>query len=467
MKKKLLLAMAVLGAAAWQGANAIVLKANDNEFANVGLELQIWAQNDGKVTSNDHTSNNFSVNNARVYFSGEINPIVQFGADLDFADHDYSGLPADGTARAHQGTSYTRVSDAFINFKFMPEFQLMAGLFRDPVSRLSNTDEYTYVIPTGFGYGFDEVWGNITGDASGVLKRKLAVAGPHGSTHYIPEYLNGTNYALDNLLNPFTPITLGDDVQNANRDAGIAIWGNVADTMLKYYLFAANGAYDYQAGLNSEGNLKYGIRVEFTPTMLGYKNSSGFVDQDTFLGALNNLTIGLGYEQQKLDCSNTSSPVIKELCGGQTSSITPKYYDVDANWEQKFGTFVPQIQLGWAEKKDLMVGYNNSNVKSTGYYVQLAALYDQVVGIGKPGIAFRWENSKVDNANFLTLDGQSAKINRYGIFVNYYIAGEAAKMSLGADIVDPNGALKSVSLPNDNGNLKSFTDWTLALQTEF
>jgi hypothetical protein len=228
MKKKLLLAMAVLGAAAWQGANAIVLKANDNEFANVGLELQIWAQNDGKVTSAQHTSNNFSVNNARVYFSGEINPIVQFGADLDFADN--NALLPDGTARAHEGTRYTRVTDAFINFKFMPELQLMAGLFRDPVSRLSNTDEYTYVIPTGYGYGFDTVW-RTAGYAFGL-----------------------GNYAEANLLNPFTPITLGGDVQNANRDAGIAIWGNVADTMLKYYLFAANGAYDYQAGLNAKGN---------------------------------------------------------------------------------------------------------------------------------------------------------------------------------------------------------------------
>jgi len=437
--------MAVLGAAAWQGANAIVLKANDNEFANVGLELQIWAQNNGKVTDNDQNSNNFSVNNARVYFSGEINPIVQFGADLDFADN--SALAPDGTARAHQGTTnYTRVSDAFINFKFMPELQLMAGLFRDPVSRLSNTDEYTYVIPTGFGYGFDKVWGYVTGDASASLP-----------------------YALDNLLNPFTPITLGGDVQNANRDAGIAIWGNVADTMLKYYLFAANGAYDYQAKLNNNGNLKYGIRVEFTPTMLGYKNSSGFVDQDTFLGALNNLTIGLGYEQQKLDCNSSTSLDGVTLCGSNTSSLTPKYYDVDANWEQKFGDFVPQIQLGWAEKKDLMAT-SYGNVKSDGYYVQLAGLYDQVVGLGKPGIAFRWENSKVDYANFLNLNGQSAKINRYSIFVNYYIAGEAAKLSLGADIVDPDSNLKAQKLSCSNGTcnyLKDFTDFTLALQTEF
>jgi hypothetical protein len=242
--------------------------------------------------------------------------------------------------------------------------------------------------------------------------------------------------------------------------------------MLKYYLFVANGAYDYQAGMNANSNLKYGIRVAFTPTMLGYKNSSGFGDQDTFLGALNNLTIDLGYEQQKLDCSGaTSGSTLSYMCDkGNVSSLTPKYYNVDAIWEQKFGTFVPQIQLGWAEKQDLMnLGYGN--VKSTGYYVQLAALYDQVVGLGKPGIAFRWDNSKVDNYAYTsgstTTPIPSGKIDRYGIFVNYYIAGEAARLSLGADIVEPDSTLKNISLPNNGGYLKNFTDWTLALQTEF
>ena len=136
-----------------------------------------------------------------------------------------------------------------------------------------------------------------------------------------------------------------------------------------------------------------------------------------------------------------------------------------------------RIQLGWAEKKDLMAK-SYGNVKSDGYYVQLAGLYDQVVGLGKPGIAFRWENSKVDNhlytyydpatGTYPTINIPSGKINRYSIFVNYYIAGEAAKLSLGADIVDPDSNLKSVRINGDpNNHLKNFTDFTLALQTEF
>jgi len=147
MKKKLLLALSVFGMAMipLHSADAILLKANDNEFANVGLELVIWAQQNGKVTTNDQNSTNFSVEEARLYFSGQINPIVQFGANLDFADN--TTLTPDGSARAHGDMQYTLVKDAFINFKFMPQAQVMAGLFLDPWSRVGLGDLYSFIVP--------------------------------------------------------------------------------------------------------------------------------------------------------------------------------------------------------------------------------------------------------------------------------------------------------------------------------
>ena len=80
-------------------ADAILLKASNQEFADVGLRLAIWAKKDGATYTNDHSSTNFSITQARIYFDGQINPIVQFGADLDFADNNVLG--ADGTARTH------------------------------------------------------------------------------------------------------------------------------------------------------------------------------------------------------------------------------------------------------------------------------------------------------------------------------------------------------------------------------
>ncbi|MGC9144414.1 MAG: porin, partial [Hydrogenobaculum sp.] len=50
-----------------------------------GLKLQIFAQKDGAVTTTDHSSTNFSVQNARIYFMGKLNKIVEFGANFDFS----------------------------------------------------------------------------------------------------------------------------------------------------------------------------------------------------------------------------------------------------------------------------------------------------------------------------------------------------------------------------------------------
>jgi hypothetical protein len=98
--KKGLLAVAALTSAALT-TNAALLKINDQTFANFGLKMQIYGQsledaaNGGKDNAID-----FNVQHARVYFSGQLNPIVQFGANLDFA--------LTGSKTSHESTSETK-----------------------------------------------------------------------------------------------------------------------------------------------------------------------------------------------------------------------------------------------------------------------------------------------------------------------------------------------------------------------
>jgi len=450
MKKKLLLALSVFGMAMipLHSADAILLKANDNEFANVGLDLSIWAQQNGKVTTNDHSSTNFSVDEARIYFSGQINPIVQFGANFDFADN--TALPPDGSARAHGGMQYTLIKDAFINFKFMPQAQVMAGLFLDPWSRVALGGPF--IVPLE---NYNPGIGEIDTDGGKLL----------GST----DILNSKPF-----ISPTLPFTLGYDVGNGYRDAGIALWGDIGkDAMIKYYLMAGNGRYDYEAGQNGNSNLKYGFRIEFTPTMLGYKGEPGYGDPDTYLGKRNTLTFGFAYQQQKIDCSGTWLNATNEsnICDGQTSSTTAKAYTFDVLWEQKFGDFVPNFQAAWLDQKDLGYATAGSSVaqpEAQGYYLQTQLLYDRYVGIGKPALVLRYEED--ENKNYYANPNGSgfvdAKVSMTDIFFNYYIDGENANISLGAQIVSPNSDLKTATA-NGNNQLKNFTDWTLALNTSF
>ncbi|WP_459894890.1 porin, partial [Hydrogenobaculum acidophilum] len=313
-------------------ANAILLKASENEFADVGLRLAIWAQQDGATYTNDKSSTNFSITQARIYFDGQINPIVQFGADLDFADND--ALGADGTARTHQGTPYTMVRDAFINLHFNKSSNIMAGLFLNPWSRYELENTLSFYIPTE---NFIPEIGTINNDITKVLKPNK-------------------NDKL--FITPLLSFNLGADSQfeSAFRDMGVVYWGSVGkNAMLKYYAFIGNGKYDYQDGYNANSNLKYGFRLEFTPTMLGYKGESGYIDQDTYLGKRNTLTFGFGYQQQRIDCAGNwlNSNNQNSICANQTSSTTAKAYTVDMIWEQKFGDFVPNFQAAWLLQKDL------------------------------------------------------------------------------------------------------------------
>uniref|UniRef100_A0A7C2VB76 Porin n=1 Tax=Hydrogenobacter sp. TaxID=2152829 RepID=A0A7C2VB76_9AQUI len=390
--RKSLLAVAALMGAAILPAEAAVIKVDENTFANTGLKLQIWAQRLGKTTPGGQDFTDFSINNARIYFSGQVNKFVQFGANLDFALYLGSG----GRTK-HGGTGQSRVNDAFINLKLMDEFQVMAGLYRLPFSRAALTDSYTYVIHTGYGYS---TRGNL-----------------------------------------FTPFTIGSVYQNGYRDAGLTFWGNIMDGLIKYQIGVFDGRWDHVNNNNNLGtkdNLAFAGRIQFTPTMLGFKGEKGFTLADTYLGKQNVLSIGLGYNTQKWD-------------DGIGNSATAKAWTVDAMWEQKFGDIVPNLQLGYQDRKDMPAATLPGKVKDRAYYVQGQLLFDQVVGLGKPALAIRYE--KLDDRTAANKD-----TNRTGVFLNYYIKGQDAKIQLGADVV---------SLKNKASNEKNYTDWTLALQTQF
>ncbi|MGC8852869.1 MAG: porin, partial [Hydrogenobacter sp.] len=110
--RKSLLAMAALMGATVLPSQGAVIRVDEDTFANVGLKLQIWAQHLGKTTHGGKDYNDFSINNARIYFNGQVNKLIQFGANLDFAV--YNGSTNRGS---HGGTKESRVNDAIINFK--------------------------------------------------------------------------------------------------------------------------------------------------------------------------------------------------------------------------------------------------------------------------------------------------------------------------------------------------------------
>jgi Outer membrane porin FmdC, putative len=416
--------VATLPAHAWR------VNIDKETFADITFGAQIIGTVQGKRTSGanastDHNATNFSAKLVTIGASGQVNKLVYFG------------ITAESTSPGLRSSFVTR--DAFVGLKFAEEFRVQAGAMRIPFSRATLTSSYNFLIPTQ--------------DVRDIYGEGLRI-------------------------DPIDGLSARGDARERNRDTGIVVWGNVADGIIKYYLGVTDGRYDGRReglfGRNGKDNLAYTIRLQFTPTMLGFKPETGYSLADTYLGRQNVHNIGIGYRVLKAETTGLT----------RNYSKTAKLFTVDMIYEQKFGDLVPNLQVGYIDAKDVPYGFNNNRMcdvadtvcygKATQIYAQAQLLYDQVVGFGKPALAIRFEENKnKDRFNFYytgTRAGQTDPIpgepknTRVGVFVNYYIKGQDARIAFGVDTVNRNRDSK-LNVSGRNG--KNFTDYTLYLQTRF
>jgi len=416
--RKSLLAMAALMGVATLPAHAWRVNIDKDTFADIGFSTQVWGRSEGKRTTapTDHNATNFSVPLTNITASGQVNKLVYFSINAE--------------ASGFKGSFITR--DAFIGMRFADEFRVQAGAMRVPFSRVALTSSYVFLIPT---------------------------VGRADEFRGLP-------------INPIS--VLGQD-NDSSRDTGIVAWGILAGGLLKYYFGVSDGRFDRRGsnlfGANkTRDNLAYTIRLQITPTMLGFKPETGYSLSDTYLGRQNVHNVGIGYRVVKAETTGLTNNYSRDA----------KLFTVDVIYEQKFGDLIPNFQVGYINAKDVPFGFNNSGVcgavdtvcfgKATQIYAQAQLLYDQVVGFGKPALAIRFEENKnKDRFNFFH-SGSSAgttspisgepKNTRVGVFANYYIKGQDAKVSFGVDSVNRN-------TDSRGANGRSFTDYTLYLQTRF
>jgi len=354
-------------------AHAWRVNIDEETHADIGFSTIVRGIYEGKRSNdpNEKSRINFYVPLFNITASGHVNKLVYFS------------MNAEGP---HGTNLYIRVRDSFIGLKLADEFRLQAGLMRAPFSRAALTGTYVQLFP------------------------------------YTPPY-----GALS-----VSPTDVGTAV--SPRDAGVVVWGNVADGMLKYYLGVTDG---HTIGSPTDNNLAYTIRLQFTPTMLGFKGETGYTLADTYLGKQNVLSIGFGYR----------------VVG--RNGTDPKMWTADMLYEQKFGDIVPNLQVGYINKKI-------EDVKANQLYAQAQLLYDQMVGFGKPALAVRFEQNKNKNVSTDPTE-DNPKVTRLGVWAHYYIKGQAAKVSLGLNSVSLNSEAKNICSPT----CRNFSDVTLQLQTQF
>jgi hypothetical protein len=422
-------------------ANAAQVKIDDNAWADFGLNMKVSYKHLDKRSDNalegGWSQNVFDVDQARIHFMGQVLPFFQFYAEFD----------------AKGSEDNTKLHEAGINLAFAKEFQVLVGKIRKPFTRAQLTHDYTYLTPQG--YWLD----------------------PQGQ-------LGAIKAALD------------------STDGGLMLHGDIADGMLRYRVGVFNenrniddkfwiGFYDAGWGysnsfgkINDKKNFEWNVRIEFTPTMLGFKPESAATIPskvaDTYLGSKDVLTIGLGYHAE------THAPkfVIVDSDGNRYNigDLKRRGWTVDAMFEKKFGNLVPNFQIGYIKLSDThyyakyqwdndLEEWSISNVKKGNaniWYVTGQLLFDQIIGLGKPAIAFRYEKITGDGQ---WTDGQIRKkdltAETFGVAFNYYIKGQAARISFGFDQTKYKDALKYALKSSYRKDEDSITDWHLDFQLQF
>jgi hypothetical protein len=306
-----------------------------------------------------------------------------------------------GSTSSTLANNTIRVRDSFIGLKFAEELRVQAGVMRAPFSRVALTSAYVQLFP------------------------------------YTPR-----TAAL--RVDP-TDVEAGDF---RSRDHGIVVWGNVADGLVKYYLGITDGD---TIGSSTDDSLAYTVRVQFTPVMLGFKPETGYTLSDTYLGRQNVLSIGFGYR------------VVGRSRPAPAPSEDTKMLTVDMLYEQKFGDLVPNLQVGFINKKD---AGGVADRKASQLYIQGGVLFDQMVGFGKPALAVRFEQNKNERVD-ANPTRDEPKVNRFGVIAHYYIKGQDAKVSLGLDSVSLNSEGRNTCLSVGTHRCRNFTDINLQFQTRF
>ena len=418
-------------------SDAAQIKVDEDTFADFGFWTKVMYNNleeRDKSGPYDYNKNVIDVIDARFTIEGQINKVVQFYGEAvstgsyeeDY--YEYLGI-------SHRDSDF-RFSEGGVNLVAVPELQLRIGKIRIPFTRMQLSDEYARINPIEPLY-----------DPQGIITGFLGESG----IVYDP-YIESNLKGLEGLKAP-----------NLFRfaDGGAVLHGDIGEGMFRYNIGVFNQGTDDEP-FNS---VTWTVRVEFTPTMAGFNPETTSTPKgwlkDTYLGKKGDiLTIGVGYLSQDAD---------PDLTGKGFDELDVDAYTVDVFLEKKFQSVIINLEgsytnLNESHYEPKLNGNSFSiNADKEGdtylWYAQGQLLYDGVIGIGKPAIFTKYE--------YAELDGQGDDLEWYawGAGINYYIEGNAARLSAGFTNVSYDELAEDYLKANDKED--NITDFYVQAQIMF
>jgi len=403
-------------------AGAVRIKINDESYFDMRPQVRIFYLNKDEEKDIDYRKNEFQIYKARLGVTGQVTKWAKFYALID----------------ANENQDYdAKLWEAGGQLSILPELVIKAGKLRVPFTR----------------HNF--------------IARHFSPVMSSDGNYFLPSQFKDALQAVDPFAGGYR------DTQAFKRtDFGSVIAGEIEEGMFKYYLgifqedrfketkvWQLSGGFDEAATSSlqkDKGNFEYDARIEFTPTMLGFKSEGTVQDpslrtRQTYLGERDTMTFGIGYHHEKH---------LNGATGYSSSSVSRDGLAADFSFEKKFGDLIPGLEVGYIYLDDNYFYETPSHTYKEGdsntWYADTHVIYDKKIGVGQPGIGFRYEHVQNDgvynNKEDLTYD-------RYGVCFSYFFKGSSNRIGIGFDYVNARDALKAYI--KDNG----WEDSTFVLYT--
>ena len=405
-------------------SDAAQIKVSDETFADLGYWMKVrynYVDERQKEGGIDWNMNVFDVVDARFNIEGQITKVFQFYGEVVTGGAYGAGVydvlkypPLKGR------DTNAKLSEGGINLVFVPEFQVRLGKIRIPFTRDQQEARYSYIIQSDWFY-----------DPQGIINMADVIEKDVKTGDYFIDPSTGEKLNVMRTIKyrQGPPIFGGPGAPDPILrlfDGGVNVHGEIAGGILRYDI----GAFNEPDSDQPLQDVSWAVRLEFSPPILGFKPETKTTGRgwlhDTRLGRAGDvLTIGVAYYSQDYESNILSGHQIPK-------DLDIDAYTVDVFMEKKFGPVLLNLEGAYIYIDDSHLSPDGDKEDTYLWYIQGQLLYDCVVGIGKPAIYVKYEYAEKDKV-FAEYD--DFEFNRLAIGINYYVKGNAARLTAGMDYV--------------------------------
>ena len=348
------------------------IKADDDKWISVGMGIRTSFNSVEGGSPAGHYSNEFAINNARIYVNGQLHKYIKFEFNTECFNCSVGTANSNAGAGAFGGNSSIGLLDAIGKFEFHPMVNLWVGRMLLPSER-----------------------GELNG----------------------PFY----HATFDGFRTPFFP---ADQSQNFNAGAGLygrdnaaTFWGKIHPSFGTHLLYAVAVSQGLRSATNGGNSLMYTGRLQWN--LLNDETSPGYYTSGTYYGTAGDILAIAASVQHQKDGAGSATTGTSDFTG---ASVDVLFEKVLPNNQGVF-TFNGEFKRHWANYGAPATGATDCFCQFNGDSWTVYGLYliPQEVGIGRFQPYVR----------FTSIDPRySAMRQEFEYGTNYVISGFNARISV-------------------------------------